>query len=190
MAAAGFHIVSHGNLPGTVASGSGVLLAVRSGYAGSWQDVARDSCGRAVAANVVSSNGTSLRFAAIYGPTGACLPGFSCQQHLIEEANLKTFLDSQINFATSNHLQLIVGGDLNSFCSDHLDRWGGSYVLRPECTAAHLAHRGLLHTFRLRHPSLHAFTFFSHHDSASRLDAVWLLPSPGLEIQTLNAAIL
>ena len=122
MAAADFHIISHGNPPATVASGSGVLLAVRSGYAGSWQ---------AVAATVVSSNGTSLRFAAIYGPTGACLPGFSGQLHLNEEANLKTFFDSQIDFATSNHLQLTVGGDLNSFCSDHLDRWGGSYVLRP-----------------------------------------------------------
>ena len=47
---------------------AGVMLTVRSGYAGTWNDIARDALGRAVAATLVASNGISLRFLAVYGP--------------------------------------------------------------------------------------------------------------------------
>ena len=191
MAAAGYTVVSHGPPDSSAAppSAAGVLLAVRSGYAGSWQSVATDTCGRAIAATLVATNGETVRFLAVYGPVGACLHGFTSPVHLDAEHNLKLFLDAQIDQAVSAQCLLIVGGDLNSFCSAQLDRWGGSYLVRPECVAVHLGNRGLLDTFRLRHPGLRAFTFFSHAQSASRLDALWLLPAATLEAHVLNSAI-
>ena len=153
------------------------------------QVVATDTCGRAIAATLVVTNGETVRFLAVYGPVGACLHGFTSPVHLDAEHNLKLFLDAQIDQAVSAQCLLIVGGDLNSFCSAQLDRWGGSYLVRPECVAVHLGNRGLLDTFRLRHPGLRAFTFFSHAQSASRLDALWLLPAATLEAHVLNSAI-
>ena len=190
MELASYRAVSHGKpLQHTTGLGSGVLLAVHSGYAGNWQNIARDALGRAVAASVISSTGTVVRFVAVYGPVGACLPGFTNPQQLDAETNLKAFIDSQIDLALSSQTLLIVGGDLNSFCSDQLDRWEGSYTVRPDCLAAHLSNKGLIDTFRLRHPTLRAFTFFSQAASASRLDALWLLPTPCLEVSVLNAAV-
>ena len=68
--------------------------------------------------------------------------------------------------------------------------WQGTYVIRPSCLAMHLHQQGLLDTFRVRHPSLKAFTHYSWSGSASRLDSIWWLPSPNHELQVLNAAIL
>ena len=178
MLSGGYLVVSHGIQSASERSGAaGVMLAVRSGYAGTWNDIARDVLGRAVAATLVATNGISLRFLAVYGPVGACLPGFTSAMQLESESKLKAFLDAQIEHAVSSQCVLVVGGDLNSFCSARLDRWGGSYIVRPECLAAHLAQRSLSDTFRMRHPSLRGFTYFSCADSASRLDAVWVLPS-------------
>ena len=39
-------------------------------------------------------------------------------------------------------------------------------------------------------PGLRAFTFYSQAGSASRLDSMWWLPCPQVEVQLLNAAIL
>ena len=137
---------------------SALMLAVRSGYSGCWQDVARDPHGRAIAGTVSADNGVAVRFVAVYGPVGACLPGFTNPASLNVEASLKSFLDTQIELAVSSQTLLIVGGDLTSSCSN-LDHWEGSYVLRPGCIAAHLGHRGLLDTFRMHHPTLRLYLF-------------------------------
>ena len=61
-------------------------------------------------------------------------------------------------------------------------------VDRPACLAALLLRQGLVDTFRARHPTLQAFTYYARSGAASRLDAVWWLPSPSHEVLVLNAA--
>ena len=192
MRAAGFHAISHGAQGAAgPAPGSGVLLAVRAGYAGVWSEVSRDNLGRALAATLCSSGGVLLRVVGIYGPVGGCLPRTSLNPcFLAAESSVKQFIDDQVSHATLRHQALLIGGDLNSFCSLDLDCWGGSYSICSESIAAHLASAGLLDAFRVRHPSLRAYTFFAHSGAASRLDAVWLLPSPDAQVSVLNASVL
>ena len=61
---------------GLQSCGSGVILAVRSGYSGCWTDVAKDPSGRAISAVLHTSSGIDVRCLALYGPVGACLPQF------------------------------------------------------------------------------------------------------------------
>ena len=182
----GYHAVSHGrprNGPADYsAAGSGVILAVRAGYSGSWTDVAKDPSGRAICAVLHTSSGIDVRCLALYGPVGACLPQFGVgnPRHSEEEQALKGGEVQQL---------LVVGGDLNSFVDVELDSWGGHYIVR-QSMASHLVEHGLQDTFRSRHPRLRAFTFYSQAGSASRLDSIWWLPCPQVEVQLLNAAIL
>ena len=145
-----------------------------------------------VAAVLHTQNGLSLRVAAIYGPVGACLPDFGVRHasSLHDEQALKEFLDTQIRKAAEHQQLLIVGGDLNSFVSQELDCWEGTCSVRPASLAPFLQARGFLDMFRVRHPRLKAFTFFSRAGSASRLDSIWWLPCPSLEVHLLNASIL
>ena len=103
--AAGYHAVSHGqpsSSPGRGA-GSGALLAVRSAYAGRWADIARDQSGRGLAATIVGVGDLhSFRFVAVYGPVGACLPGFTTLCQLEAEARLKPFVAEQVAEAISS----------------------------------------------------------------------------------------
>ena len=192
LSAAGFHAVSHGHDSATHShSGRGVVLAVRSGYAGQWSEVARDQHGRALAGTLVSSHGLCVRVVGLYCPVGACLPSFSANAALLaEESATKHFIDTHIQHAQARNQLLLVGGDLNSFCSRDLDCWEGSYTFRPECVAAHLLAHGLVDCFRARHPTLRAFTFFSSSGAASRLDALWWLPSPDSLTSVLNSSVL
>ena len=189
---AGYQAISHGRpeQPEHSAAGAaGVILAVRSGYAGQWTHISRDSCGRGLAASLLDMQGVTLRVVALYGPVGASHPNFPHSLNSPEEAPLKAFIDSQIRLSKDNGWVLLVGGDLNSVASVALDTWHGGYIQRPECIASSLEDRGLIDTFRARHSNLQAFTYFSHAGSASRLDSLWLLPSE-CEIAVLNAAIL
>ena len=165
-----------------------LLLAVRSGYPGQWADISRDSDGRGLAATLLTSAGASLRVVAVYAPVGASSPGFSNSPLLQAEEALNHFVERQIRASANNDTTLIVGGDLNSFTSKALDTWGGTYVDRPACLAALLLRQGLVDTFRARHPTLQAFTYYARSGAASRLDAVWWLPSPSHEVLVLNAA--
>ncbi|CAE7468409.1 unnamed protein product [Symbiodinium sp. CCMP2592] len=191
----GYHAVSHGrprNGPADyAAAGSGVILAVRSGYSGSWTDVAKDPSGRAVSAVLHTNSGIDVRFLALYGPVGACLPqfGVGSPQHIADEQALKDFIDQQAHKAGELQQLLVVGGDLNSFADVDLDSWGGHYLVR-QSIASHCVGCGLQDMFRSRHPRLRAFTFYSQAGSASRLDSIWWLPCPQVEVQLLNAAIL
>ena len=45
-------------------------------------------------------------------------------------------------------------------------------------------------SFRARHPTLRAYTFFSSSGAASRLDALWWLPSPDSLTSVLNSSVL
>ena len=80
--------------------------------------------------------------------------------------------------------------DLNSFCNKDLDSWCGSYACRPASVAAHLQSSGLFDAFRSRHPLLRAFSYFSAAGSASRLDAVWWLPSQSVRLSILYCSVL
>jgi hypothetical protein len=52
--------------------GGGVIITVRSTYAGSWQAVGRGPHGRALAGIVVNANGVAISVLGFYGVTGAC----------------------------------------------------------------------------------------------------------------------
>ena len=51
--------------------------------------------------------------------------------------------------------------------------------MRPASLAAKLSEFDCADVFRLRHPSLRAFTYFSHAGTASRIDGIWILNPVG-----------
>ena len=127
----------------------------------------------------------------VYGPTGATTPNFDQDPWGLEqEHRLKEFLELQKDISTHAVSLLIVAGDLNSYTSPELDRWGGPRHLRTGSVAMKLQDLGLQDCFRARHPELRAYTFYTRQDTASRLDHIWILGSVGGGSRLLNASII
>ena len=167
----------------------GVVLAMRAQASTGWHSVARDLHGRAVAGTVSVSAGLEIRFVAVYGVTGSCLPGFErLPYQLQQEAALANFILDQEAEALQHNWPLIVAGDVNSICSTDLDVWEVQAQPRAGSICSLLHRCGLTDSFRARHPRLQAFTYFTS-SGASRLDAIWWRSPQGRELHLLNAAV-
>ena len=81
-------------------------------------------------------------------------------------------------------------GDCNSYTNITRDHYDGPALMRLENMALTITDLGATDTFRSRHTDTRAFTHIHHSGTASRLDYIWLLPSPGTNLVILNAAIL
>ena len=107
------------------ARSSGVIIGVRAEYVGAWEAIGRDKEGRALAANLVMQNGVVMRTVGVYGVTGACLVGFRHSVASLEaERAVVAFIRRQADLCDQHGWHLLVRGDLNSFTSAALDRWG------------------------------------------------------------------
>ena len=56
---------------------AGAILVVTAKYAGGWTEIAYDTGGRALSANINLSDDSTVRMTAAYGVSGACCPNFS-----------------------------------------------------------------------------------------------------------------
>ena len=149
----------------------GVVLAVRKEYLGEWSLVQHDEVGRGLAGNLTLQSGMVLRVVGVYGPSGASLPGFdSVAERVADERRLVSWVQSQLDLYSARGWHPIVVGDLNSVGAPSLDCWGTSHVLRPSSLVPAMESVGMVDVFRVRHPTLRAFTFYTRGDSASRLD--------------------
>ncbi|CAE7837193.1 unnamed protein product [Symbiodinium sp. CCMP2592] len=171
--------------------GSGVALAIKREVAADWTEVTPGPHGRALGGSIRLHNGAVLRVVAVYGPTGACLPGFTQNLRAVQhETDLVTFLQQQVAMAQAKDWTLVVLGDLNSFTDGALDKWQGQWQIRDECLAVQCREMGLIDTWRDSHPTLPGFTYVSPTGSASRLDSIWILPAIGFHTPVLNSALL
>ena len=136
--------------------------------------------GRAVAASVDLTPDLELRVLALYGVSGARLPGFSHREAAKQcEADLNDFVRDQSQYAIQRDALFVAAGDLNSISSHNLDVWYGDAQPRPDSLLSTLISCGLQDTFRVRHSETAAYTFFSQTGGASRLDYVlWRAPLP------------
>ena len=193
----GFVGISHNVDPMTPTSSqapspmsSGIIIAVRKDYVGNWQQVARDSDGRALAGTLLKDDGAAIRVVGVYGPTGATSASFDHDARaLSQEQRLVEFVSSQKAQALLTDTSLLVAGDTNSYTSPDLDCWEGPDTARPACLALRLQEMSLHDCFRELHPQLKAFTFFTRQGTASRLDQIWYLGGIGGTSQVLNAAV-
>lgn len=168
---------------------TGVVIAIRSSYAGTWQAPARDRHGRGVAGNFTSAEGIVVRVAGLYGPSGGSLPGAdSCRLWLEKERDTVAFMAEQREAAAKHGWVLVALGDLNSVANIELDTWGGTHTARANCLAVAMQEEGLTDTFRSAHPETRAFTYFHDDSSASRLDQVWYWAPPDADVLVCNAA--
>ncbi|CAE7749460.1 unnamed protein product [Symbiodinium sp. CCMP2592] len=171
--------------------GSGVALAIKREVAADWTEVTPGPHGRALGGSIRLHNGAVLRVVAVYGPTGACLPGFTQNLRAVQhETDRVTFLQQQVAMAQAKDWTLVVLGDLNSFTDGALDKWQGQWQIRDECLAVQCREMGLIYTWRDSHPTLPGFTHVSPTGSASRLDSIWILPAIGFHTPVLNSALL
>ncbi|CAE7204852.1 unnamed protein product [Symbiodinium sp. CCMP2592] len=115
---------------------SGIIIAVRKDYIGNWQQVTRDSNGRALAGTLLKDDGAAIRVVGVYGPTGATSDSFDQDARaLSQERNLVEFVSHQRTQALLTDASLLVVGDTNSYTSPELDCWGGRAAVRPTCLA-------------------------------------------------------
>ena len=170
---------------------SGVALAVKRDVATDWANIQLGPHGRALGGSLCLQNGAVLRIVAVYGPTGACLPGFTQNARAVQhETDLVSFLQGQVAMAQANDWTLVVLGDLNSFTDGALDKWQGHWQVRDECLAVQCRELGLIDAWRDTRPALPGFTYVSPTGSASRLDSIWILPAVGFYAPVLNASLL
>ena len=171
--------------------GSGVALAIRRDVAADWTEVQPGPHGRALGGSIRLHNGAVLRIVAVYGPTGACLPGFTQNLRAVQhETDLVSYLQQQVVLAQAKDWTLVVLGDLNSFTDGALDKWQGQWQVRDECLAVQCREMGLIDTWRDSHPALPGFTYVSPTGSASRLDSIWVLPAIGFHTPVLNSSLI
>ncbi|CAE7770376.1 unnamed protein product [Symbiodinium sp. CCMP2592] len=172
-------------------SASGVVLALKSKHPTGWYDAAYGPHGRGLAASVDLSASLELRVIALYGVSGSCLPGFTRRDAAVQqETDLNTFVRQQCHMALQRDALLVVAGDLNSIHDPALDVWQGVAAQRDNSLVSTLLDCGLMDTFRVRHPTTKAFTYFSPAGGASRLDAVLWRPPMSCEVPLLNAAVI
>ena len=170
---------------------SGVAMAVRQSYTGQWANISLGPHGRALAASLALDNGAGLRIVGIYGPAGACLPGFTSNAEAVrQEAAVVTFLRDEVEKSQQQDHTLVVVGDLNSFSDGTQDKWQGQWQVRDDCIAAQCHAMGLIDTWRSAHPSLPGYTYVSPTGSASRLDQIWVLPAVGFRVPVFNVSLL
>ena len=124
--------------------------------------------GRAIAANLIFSNGQTLRVIGMYGVTGATSPDFASRPRLSIEAALNNFHDKQITKCTTHGWHSASAGDLNGFTNPALDRMGGETRIRTDSLAVRLRTSGAVDTFRHRHPDIKAYTHFHQSGTCSR----------------------
>lgn len=178
--------------PSTVRQSADVILAVTSWYSGQWEEVQKDTTGRAVAANLVGASGDTMRIIGVYNVTSAwqlSLPATNREASNVEQAIINC-IHAQAANADRLGLHLVVGGDLNSFVNADLDRWGPAVAgVRPGCLAKQMERLGMRDTFRERHLSLKAMSYYSNAGSGSRLDQIWSRGAQGTDVAVANLAI-
>ena len=116
----------------------------------------------------------------MYAISGSSLPGFDGNAFQVAaESQLVRFIQEQLQAADVQGMTCLVLGDLNSVQSPQIDCWSTTHIMRPASLAAKLSEFDCADVFRLRHPSLRAFTYFSHAGTASRIDGIWILNPVG-----------
>ena len=168
---------------------SGVIVVVSKNYASGWSDIVYDVSGRAIAANLDLTNGSTVRIVPTYGVTGSNSANFtSLYAKKIAEGLLNDFLTEQAVVCDNKGWHMIVAGDINSYQQPSIDHNGGPSMVRPECLSSHLLSLGFHDTFRQRFPTTSAFTHISL-SGGSRLDQIWIRPALGLMLPIVSACI-
>ena len=191
---AGFTAICHGPPEEGLAprGGAGVALVVRRSIISTWSDISRDRLGRCIASTLYLSSGLPLRVIGVYAISGSSLPGFDGNAFQVAaESQLVRFIQEQLQAADVQGMTCLVLGDLNSVQSPQIDCWSTTHIMRPASLAAKLSEFDCADVFRLRHPSLRAFTYFSHAGTASRIDGIWILNPVGhAPLPVINSAVL
>ena len=170
---------------------SGVVIGVKNTYCGTLSDVVKGPHGRAISANITNTTGITIRITGLYGITGACATDFSSRKTKVRiENDLNKYICKGTNTSLTTGQHSILMGDGNSYTNIPLDHYRGPALIRTENLACTIRDLGAIDTFRKRHTDTRAFTHIHHTGTASRLDYVWLLPSPGTNLPILNSAIL
>ena len=168
----------------------GVIVVISNKYASGWTDIAYDTSGKALAANLELSVGATVRIVGAYGVSGAnCANFVSFHSKKKAERFLNEFIRSQAKLCDEKGLRMIVASDINSYSQPVLDHNGGPSCVRPESLSSTLLALGLRGTFRQRFPNTTAFTHISK-SGGSRLDHAWVRPAPGLHFETFSSCII
>ena len=169
---------------------AGVIIVVTERHASGWADIAFDFSGRAIAASLDTSGGSTVRVVGAYGVSGANCTNFTLfSEKVIAESLLCEFISEQVAFSDKKGIHMVVAGDMNSYQQPSIDHNGGPSVVRPECLTSHLLSHGFCDTFRHRFPITPAFTHISK-AGGSRLDQIWIRPAPGLSLAIVLACII
>ena len=161
---------------------AGVIIVVSAKHITGWANVALDTCGRSIAANLDAQDGSTVRIIGAYGVSGSnCINFASFPSKVKAESLLNQFISEQVSYCSRNGIHVIVAGDLNSYQRPAIDHYGGPSNIRPGCITSHLSFLGFCDTFRHRHPSVHAFTHISK-AGGSRLDQIWIRSATGLPL--------
>ena len=170
---------------------SGVIIGVKNTYCGTLSDVTKGPHGRAASANITNTTGTTIRITGLYGITGACATDFASRKTKLRiEDDVNKYTCNETDTSRGKGQHSILMGDGNSYTNILLDHYGGPALIRTENLAYTISDLGATDTFRNRHADTRAFTHVHHTGTASRLDYIWLLPSPGTNLPILDAAIL
>ena len=130
---------------------------VTAEYAGGWSDIAYDTDGGAISANLNLSEDSAVRVTAAYGVSGACCLSFvSFPAKCLAESKLNTFINTQARICEEKRYHMVVSGDTKSYPQPTSDHIGGPTHARPECLASTLLALGFRDTFRDRHPTKRA----------------------------------
>lgn len=169
---------------------AGVIVVVSDKYASWWTDIAYDTFGKAIAANLELSDGATVRIVCVYGVSGANCSNFvSFPAKKKAESIINEFIRSQAKLCDEKGLRMIVAGDINSYSQAVLDHNGGPSYVRPESLTSTLLALGFHDTFRQRFPTTTAFTRISQ-PGGSRLEHIWVRPAPGLHFETFSSCII
>ena len=126
-------------------------------YASGWTDIAYDLSGRAIAANLEMSDGSTVRVVGTYGVSGSNCANFtSFSAKKIAEGRLNDFVSVQAALCDEKGIHMIAAGDMNSYAQPAIDHNGGPSVVRPESLSSHLLSLGFCDTFRHRFKTLPA----------------------------------
>ena len=169
---------------------AGVIMVVSGRYASGRSDISYDSSGRAIAANLDLSDGSTVRVVGTYGVSGSNCANFSSfSAKNIAEGLLNDFISAQARLCDEKGFHMFVAGDINSYHQPAIDHNGGPSCVRPESLSSHFLSFGFCDTFRHRFPTMFAFTHISK-SGGSRLDQIWVRPALGLMLAIVSACII
>ena len=118
---------------------AGVIIVVPDRHASGWTDIAFDPSGKAIAASLDTSDGSTVRVVGAYGVSGANCANFtSFPGKVIAESLLCDFISEQVAFSDKKGIHMVVAGDMNSYQQPFIDHNGGPSVVRPESLSSHL----------------------------------------------------